>query len=149
MRPSTDKMTVVEWIQALGNPSTKVSEGGQALLREASLAAVDLMEYRHAVVHGWLVPSPLGPSFIRNPRWKGEIRIKRKASNEAHVDKNLLDMAIDTAWVLCAVVFSVRAACENSSELGALLDLRQDVARARSQASELRHLTALMEHEKY
>ncbi len=147
VRPSTDKSTVSDWIKAFGEGSKKFDQDVQDLLRIASLTANDLMEYRHSLVHGWLIPFPSGPSFIRNPRWNGEQR--KRESNDAYVDDNLLDMAIDTAWVLCNVVFSARTVCKDSSKVQRLLAVKTDLARARSQASELRHLTALMNHEKY
>lgn len=147
VRPSTDKSTVSGWIKALGEGSKRFDQEVQNLLRLASLTAADLMEYRHALVHGWLIPFPSGPTFIRNPRWHGERR--KRQSSHAHVDENLLDMAIDAAWVLCQVVFATRSACKDLSESNHLLSLKADLARARSQASELRHLAALMNHERH
>jgi hypothetical protein len=147
VRPSTDKLTVSDWIKAFGEGSKTFDKDVQVLLQLASLTANDLMEYRHALVHGWLIPFPSGPTFIRNPHWNGELR--KRESNDAHVDENLLDMAIDAAWVLCDVVFAARAACKDSSKVQRLLAVKTDLTRARSQASELRHLTALMNHEKY
>ena len=147
VRPSTDKSTVSDWIKAFGEGSKKFDQEVQDLLRLASLTATDLMEYRHALVHGWLIPFPSGPTFIRNPRWNGEMR--KRQSSDAHVDENLLDMAIDAAWVLCHAVFATRSACKDLSESKHLLSLKTDLARARSQASELRHHTALMNYEKY
>src|SRR4051794_14110507 len=76
MRPSTDATSIADWIRILGQPSPRIPARQHALMEYASLAAIDLMEYRHAVVHGWLVPGKASgvSSFIRNPRWKGEIR---------------------------------------------------------------------------
>lgn len=147
LRPSTDKTTVGEWIKALGEQDTKFEQGVRDLLYLTSLAATDLMEYRHTLVHGWLIPFPKGATFIRNPRWNGELR--KRPSSDAHVTENLLDMALDSAWVLCRVVYAVRAACTDSSKVKTVLALKSEIARARSQASELRHLTDLMNHEKY
>lgn len=147
VRPSTDKSTVSDWIKALGEDPKRFGKDVHDLLQLASLTATDLMEYRHALVHGWLIPFPSGPTFIRNPRWNGELR--KRESTDAHVDENLLDMAIDTAWVLCNVVFATRAACKDPSRVEQLLAVKADLTRVRSQASELRHLTALMNHEKY
>ena len=147
VRPSTDKTTVSEWIKALGEAATEFEHDVQDQLHLTSLAANDLMEYRHALVHGWLIPFPAGPTFIRNPRWNGELR--KRPSSDAHVSENLLDMAIDTAWVLCRVIHATRAACIDASKVQRLLALKPEIARARSQASELRHLTDLLNHEKY
>lgn len=149
VRPWTDKMQAGDWIKELGK------EGGwpqfpteaQDIIRTTALAAYDLMEYRHAIMHGWLLPSPTAPSFIRNPLWHGEVR--KRPSHDAHVDENLLDLAIESIWTLCQVIFATRAASSEPTKVVDLMALKQDVSRARSQASELRHLTDLMNHEKY
>ena len=147
VRPSTDKMQINDWIKELGKDWLQFSVAGQDVLRVASLAARDLMEYRHTIMHGWMLQSPAMPSFIRNPQWHGEKR--RRPSHDANIDENLLDMAIDSGWTLCRVVFDARAACAEPTKVGNLEALKQEVSRARSQASELRHLTELMNHEKY
>lgn len=147
VRPSTDKSRVSDWIKAFGKGSSKFGPEVQVLLHLAALTAIDLMEYRHALVHGWLLPFPSGPMFIRNPRWNGERR--KHQSSDAHADENLLDMAIDVAWVLCQVVFATRSACKDLSESKHLLSLKADLRRARGQAAELRHLTALVNDENY
>jgi hypothetical protein len=147
VRPSTDKTQVSDWIRALGADWPQFPREAQDVLRAASLAAYDLMEYRHAIVHGWMLRSPTMPSFIRNPRWHGEQR--KRPSHDAHVDENLLDMAIDSAWILCRVVFDTRGACIEPAKAASLAALKQEVSRARSQANELRHLTELMNDEKY
>jgi hypothetical protein len=147
VRPSTDKTQISDWIKELGKDWPQVSAEAQDVLRVASLTACDLMEYRHTIVHGWMSRSPIMPSFVRNPQWHGEKR--KRPSHDAHVDENLLDMAIDSAWILCRVVFAARAACAEPAKVASLAALKQEVSRARSQASELRHLTELMNYEKY
>jgi hypothetical protein len=147
VRPSTDKTSISQWIDVLAESSPKLITEAQDVLRSAATAAKDLMEYRHALVHGWLIPFPTMPTFIRNPTWNGEIR--NRPTSDAHVDENLLDMAIDVAWILCKVVFAAKAACADASQTENLTALKREVARAQSEANELRHLTALMNHEKY
>jgi len=147
VRPSTDKTSISQWIEALAEGSSKLSTEAQDVLRSAASAAKDLMEYRHALVHGWLIPFQTMPTFIRNPTWNGEKR--NRPTSDAHVDENLLDMAIDAAWILCKVVFAAKAACSDAREPEKLTALKHEVARAKSEANELRHLTALMNHEKY
>jgi hypothetical protein len=147
VRPSTDKTSISQWIQLMGENSAKLTPDAQEVMHLASVVAKDLMEYRHAVVHGWLLPFQTMPGFIRNPRWNGEVR--NRPSSDAHVDENLLDMAIDAAWVLCRVVFAARAACTDPKQTATLTALKPEVLRAKSEANELRHLTALMNHEKY
>lgn len=146
-RPSTDKKTISQWINAMGKRSPKLNAEAQDILRLTSIAAKDLMEYRHALVHGWLIPFPTMPIFIRNPRWNKEVR--NRQSSAAHVDENLLDMAIDAAWTLCRVVYAARSVCADLSKTTVLMALKPDVTRAKSQTNELRHLTALMNHDKY
>lgn len=147
VRPSTDKTTISEWIDAMAEGSAKLTTEAQGVLRSAALAAKDLMEYRHALVHGRLIPFPTMPIFIRNPRWNGELR--NRPCSDAHVDENLLDMAIYAAWTLCRVVFAAQAACTDLGKTSSLTALKSEVARAKSQANELRHLMTLMNHEKY
>jgi hypothetical protein len=146
IRPSTDKTLVSEWIKTLGEPAMKLEHDAYDLLSLTSIAANDLMEYRHALVHGWLIPFQTDATFIRNPRWNGELR--RRPTSDAHVSENLLDMAIDTAWVLCRVLHATHAACIDLSKVQRLMALKSEIVRAKSQASELRHLTGLMSHEK-
>lgn len=146
-RPWTDKTSVSDWIKELGKPRSQFSVPTQQILQMGSLAALNLMDYRHAIVHGTMLPSSPMPTFIRNPSWHGEIR--NRPSHDAHVDRNLLDMAIDTAWTLCQVAVAVRSACADTTKIADVAALKAKVSRARSMASELRHLTALMNHEKY
>jgi hypothetical protein len=58
-------------------------------------------------------------------------------------------MAIDSAWSLCRVVFAARAACADPTKVANLTVLMEEASRAHSHANELRHLTELMNHEKY
>lgn len=147
VRPSTDKSQVGEWIKDLGKRWPKMAVEANEVLHAASLAASDLMDYRHAIMHGTLLPAAAMPSFIRNPRWHGEVR--KRPTHDAHVDENLLDMAIDCARVLCEAVFVARAICIESGKSVNWKALKKEVGRAVTQAGELRHLTELMNHEKY
>jgi hypothetical protein len=143
-RPWTDTQTIGVWINELGRPRPQLSTEAAELLHAASLAAADLMEYRHSIAHGWMLPSSTMPTFIRNPRWNMEQR--KRPTHDAHVDENLLDMALDCAWTLCRVAAAVPSHAENPDELS---NIRDDVRRARSLANELRHLTAMVNSEKY
>jgi hypothetical protein len=146
-RPWTDKTSISDWIKELGKPWPRFPVPAQQILETASLAALDLMDYRHTVVHGAMLPSSTMPTFIRNPGWHGEVR--KRPSHDAHVDRNLLDMAIDSAWTLCQVVIAARTACADPAKIAAIDALKSHVSRARSMASELRHLTALMNDDRY
>lgn len=147
VRPSTDKTSIADWIKELGSAWPKFTPLAHEVFQAASLAAFDLMEYRHAVMHGSMLPSPTMPTFIRNPGWNGEVR--KRPSHDAHVDANLLDLALDCAWVLCRFVFAAREACADPSNVKVVEALKGDVTRVRWQVNEVRHLTALMNSEKY
>lgn len=146
-RPSTDGVPLRALIDALGEGSENLDGPVRDVLKSAAMAAADLMEYRHSLIHGHMMPSDEMPSFIRNPRWHGEIRNRR--SGEAFVTDSLLDMAIDSAGILCRLVLATPAACHDATRVKELLALEPDVARANSQANELRHLATLVSYEKY
>lgn len=146
VRPSTDKTSIGEWIDDWPQAAAFLSASSREVVSLASEAAKNLMDYRHAIMHGWMIPSPTMPSFIRNPSWNGEIR--KRPSHDAHVDSNLLDLAIDCAWTLCQVVNETRDATKDAGATTRLEALRSSVVSARSSSGELRHLTELMNHEK-
>jgi len=146
-RPSTDKSSVSTWIEVLPKHPERLSHSAQEVLQVTADAAKDLMDYRHAIMHGSVIPSATMPSFVRNPLWHGQKR--GRMTHDAHVSENLLDMAIDCAWVLCKVVFATRSACTDPAARLTLEGMKTEIARVRGMAGELRHLTELMNHEKY
>ena len=98
-------------------------------------------------MHGAMIPKGVGgPSFLRNPLWHGEKRVR--PTHEAHIDENLLDLAIDTGWTLCSFVFKVKDVASTSDSTD-LETLKAAVYRAKSQAGELRYLAEFMNCEKY
>ena len=147
VRPSTDKTSICKWIKKFSKGSEKLTSDAKDVLIEASMAADDLKDYRNSIVHGYILPSQSISTFHRNPSWHGEKR--KRLSGEAHVDENLLDMAIDAAWVLCKVVHAVKSACEDPDQTENLLALKPEVFRAKSQANELRYLSDYVNDEKY
>jgi hypothetical protein len=115
-------------IEELGCEHPQLSAEAQAVLREASLAGIDLMDYRHAIMHGSLIPFPSMPSFIRKPP-------SRSAQpHVAYVDANLLDMALDSAWTLCRVIVALTTACQDPTKMASLSAMRPEVYRARLSA---------------
>jgi hypothetical protein len=147
VRPSTDQTQISQWITEFGKPSTKLEEAGYEVVSNAAAAAANLMEYRHALAHGWLMPFGTGASFMKNPTWNKEIR--KRPSSDAHVNENLLDLAIDCVWILCSVVFATTKVCSDKTHSDQLVALKDDVARANTEAGELRHLATLMNYKKY
>jgi hypothetical protein len=148
VRPSTNREPISAQIRRLTQHSAHLSNDARAVVADAADAAMNLMEYRHAIMHGAMIPSALGgSSFIRNPQWHG---VKRgRPTHDAHVDENLLNLAIDTAWTLCRLVVTIVETAAESSIDARVQALRQDAQRAKSQANELRHLTELVNSEKY
>lgn len=147
VRPTTDRAPLPDWISALGAGSDKLDATVRDMLEKAATAAADLMHYRHSLIHGHMMPSKEMPSFLRNPRWHGEKR--KRQSGEAFVTENLLDMAIDCAGTLCRLALATPAVCNQPTDTKRLLALAPYVSRAVSQANELRHLAAMVSHEKY
>lgn len=149
VRPSTDSTSVNEWIGVLKLGNAALPSEANEVLRRAAVAAENLMNYRHSLFHGALVafPGAASASFIRNPRWNGEVR--KRPVGDAHVSENLLDMAIEAGWILLRVVLTARELPENTAVALRLKEMDRDVRRADSLAGELRHLVALMNHEKY
>ncbi|GAK29434.1 hypothetical protein [Serratia liquefaciens] len=147
VRPFTEKLNAEGMFTAFGAGNGKLSEKCNAVLQAASLAAIDLSNYRNSLMHGYLTPSETNPCFLRNPGWNGEVRNKKPG--DAYVGEPLLDLAIISAWTLyktaihASVVFDDP---ENETEIEAL---ESNVREARSCASELRHLRSLMSYEKY
>lgn len=146
-RPSTDRAPPSKWLIEFSAGTSDLSPSANEVLKLAAEAAEDLMDYRHSLLHGTLVVVPGASWFMRNTRWHGAVR--KKPFGDAHVDDNLLDLAIETAWNLYRVVASVTKLPESSEVDAELASMRPDVLRARSSANELRHLSKLVNHEKY
>ncbi|PBC03668.1 hypothetical protein CK220_13940 [Mesorhizobium sp. WSM3860] len=146
-RPWTDKTPIGQWLDELAAERQHVPADCLHVLRYAMNAGKDLADYRHAIVHGWMFATGDMPTFIRNPGLFGEKR--HRPTHDAHVSENLLDMAVDSAWTLCQVVSLAKAGCDDPTTWPELAAIGSKVRRAMSQAGELRHLTELMNHEKY
>ncbi|MER8970393.1 hypothetical protein NKI25_33105 [Mesorhizobium sp. M0808] len=146
-RPSTDSKSISDWIKELDANWPQLPTGARPIMADASHAAFDLMDYRHAIFHGTMVPLGGDPVFIRNPLWNGEKR--KRITHDAHIDENLLDLAIDTGWTLFRLMRTTAKACEDVTKVAEVLAFAVPVRRARGHANELRHLTALMNDDKY
>ena len=133
---------VSDWIKIFGKGAEWLTPVANQVLSAAAEAAFDLMEYRHALVHGWIVPFRHAPFFVRNPNWNGEDR--KRPSNDAHIDENLLEMAISAAATLNDVAATLKAAPKDSTKLAAF---GPSVHRAKSMAYELRQLREPVAHE--
>ncbi|EKQ6536098.1 TPA: hypothetical protein RQP16_002320 [Klebsiella michiganensis] len=147
VRPFTEKLNAESMFNAFGAGNAKLSEKCNAVLRAASLAAVDLSNYRNSLMHGYLIPSETNPCFLRNPGWNGEVRNKKPG--DAYVGEPLLDLAIISASTLHEIAIYASAIFSDSKNEKRIEALESNVREARSCASELRHLRSLMNEEKY
>lgn len=146
VKPTTEGKPAGLLMDELGLLNGILSDEAHGIISEACLAAKELADYRHAIMHGTVTSFAGSVSFIRNPLWHGGKRTK--PTHDAHIDENLLDMAIDCAGILSHLVISIRVK-ETIADINTEIEaLKWEVRRCRSQASELRHLADLMNHEK-
>lgn len=71
VRPFTEALSSSDWLKMLGEGSPGLSPGCNLVLREASIVAADLAEYRHSIIHGQLIAVGGAPWFLRNPLGMG------------------------------------------------------------------------------
>lgn len=149
-RPATDKGGVSQIVERIKKRTRGRGGSLGGTIDLTCDCAEDLLAYRNAIAHGWLFPSTEGaPYFMSNASFHGEVRARRFQA--AHISENLLDLAIDAAFVLVTTARGIFLACSGpdafrEDQMGHVIDR---MTRARDEASELRHLRALMEFEKY
>lgn len=144
-RPSTDGQPLTKWWETLEKIAEALGPELRPLLHDFVVAGRDLAAYRHAMLHGWVIPKGVGgPMFLSNPRW-GALQRKR-ASQDAHVHPDMANLAIAAVVDLLQVAgaFIGREPGEQIRE-----GVAGEARRARGAANEVRHITALMNHEKY
>ncbi|RGE46627.1 hypothetical protein DZC30_02300 [Comamonas testosteroni] len=149
IRPFTEQMSQEKQFARLGEGSPKLSPECNAVLKVAAQVAVDLSEYRNSLFHGCLMTfgQDGSPSFMKNPGWSGEQRKKR--IGDAFLEEPIQDLVLLAAWTLARAVQLAAKAMAEPEYQPMLAELSADVARARSYASEARHLGALMNDERY
>lgn len=147
VRPSTDKNSAHKWIEILEKGSNELTSKANEVLKIAATAAKDLMSYRHSLFHGYLVPLGDTAMFIRNPSWHGEVR--NRECGDAHLDDNIIDLAIDASWVLFSIIMSITKLNEEPTSKAVIESFEKEAKRIRSNANEVRHIAALTNHEKY
>lgn len=149
--PFTDKKPITEVVKKVLSKADEMPAGLATMVRLMCNTADDLIAYRNAMAHGWLLPAFPGgePQFVSNAAYHGEKRSRQ--AQQAHISENLLDMAVDAAMTLCEAANAVHRVKALPKDEGAqrLTRIVSSLRRARSSASELRHLTALMNTEKY
>lgn len=141
-RPSTDKTSVSAWFEEF-KPLAKALDPRLDPISDLAVnAAVQVMNYRHAVAHGWLLPDATAPTFYRNPNWNGELRNRPKGV--ARVTESELSLAIDAAWSLAIFIMLVRDACSNTGLLDRLEGMTPDLIRVIAAGDQLDAQTQLM-----
>lgn len=116
----------------------------------AAHAAADLNEYRNSLFHGYMLsfgPDSV-PSFMKNPPWQGATG-RTKAVGDAYIDEPIQDLVLIAAWNLSALVRTVAEVFVEPDAQRAVEAMKDDIDRAKSYASEARHLRSLMNQEKY
>lgn len=149
VRPFTEKMNSESQFKFLAAGNAKLSAKCNAVLKVAAVAAEDLNDYRNSLVHGYLISSGKGstPSFMKNPGWHHTKR--NKPVGDAYIDEPIQDLVLIAAWTLFGLMFQVEKSLEDTDAQLAIEAMESDVQRARSYASEARHLRTLMNSEKY
>lgn len=150
IRPFTETMNAEAQFKMLGAGSSKLSDKSNAILKVAAHAAEDLNDYRNSLVHGYIVSfGPDGvPSFMKNPRWHGATG-RKKVVGDAYIHEPFQDLVLIAAWNLVTLVGEVEKVFTDPDAQRAIEGMKDDVNRAKSYASEARHLRSLLNHEKY
>lgn len=148
-RPFTEKLNSESQFKLLAEGNVKLSAKCNAVLKVAADAAEDLNEYRNSLVHGYLISFEEGstPSFMKNPGWHDTKR--NKPVGDAYIDEPFQDLVLIAAWTLFGLMRHVEKSLQVPDAKQAIEAMESDVQRARSYASEARHLRALMNAEKY
>ena len=68
---------------------------------------------------------------------------------DAYINEPFQDLVLIAAWNLFALVGKVEKVFVDADALRAIEAMKDDIDRAKSYASEARHLRSLMNHEKY
>lgn len=145
-RPETDAEPLAAWLHRLGKIRDEAQDQLALVLADFIAATTDLAAYRHAIAHGWLIPKGIGgPTFLTNTRF-GDIERKRP-SQDARVTLEMIDLAISAAMNLVQVAGALIARDGAGATLRA--SAAAEAKKARSAASEVRHIAALINHEKY
>ena len=148
VRPSTDAVPVTALISRFREETSGAAGDDWRMVVDLICETAGcLAEYRNAIAHGQLLPASVGGGSILNARWHGEQRKREPVT--AHLDENLVGSMLDALQelLICmqAIVFDDAPPFSNPR----ILERQQPLRRARSLAGEIRHLTALMNHEKY
>lgn len=151
-QPATDTMPVSERIaefRKLGRVALRAWPDLPKHVDEFADAAENIFIYRNAVAHGYPIGSlsdGVAGLAISNTAWRGEKR-KRK-SQTAHLDPPVLDMVLEALYLLLRAIHAGRWQAQDALRLPAMMK-SEGLSRAKSLSGEARHLTELMNHEKY
>jgi hypothetical protein len=139
-RPFTEKMNTEAQFKMLGEGNHKLSDKCNAVLKVAAQAAEDLNEYRNSLVHGYILSfgQEHVPSFMKNPHWYGASG-RKKAVGDAYIDEPFQDLVLIAAWSLWRLVHRLEKVFEDAAAQSHIEEMKDDIARARSYAGEVRH----------
>lgn len=151
--PSTDSMVISKRLKEFRRLAGALADQDWPTLRKNvdvfADAADNVLAYRNAVAHGY----PVGtfgddsPAIsISNTMWHGEAR--RRPTQEAHLDAQVIEMVLEALYLLLRAIHAGRGQAQEAMRLPALLQ-SPGLSQAKSLSGEARHLTELMNHEKY
>lgn len=126
--------------------STCGSDEWRALVGLFYDAADNVLTIRNTLSHGRILPKGIGGGMLRYPR-----KLKKKVTDghQLHTSEHTLGMVLEALKVLVDAAVEIAHASGAPHESAKLLKLRPKLKRARSLSGEVRHLHALMNHEKY
>lgn len=148
-RPFTETMNTEAQFRMLGEGNPKLSDKCNAVLKVAALAAEDLNDYRNSLVHGYICSfgPEHAPWFMKNPHWY-DASGRKKAAGDAFIDEPFQDLVLIATWSLWRLVHRVEKVFEDDAAQSHIEEMKDDIGRARSYASEVRHQAANANHEK-
>ncbi|WP_219930809.1 hypothetical protein [Alcaligenes faecalis] len=133
----------------LGEGNPKLSDRCNAVLKVAAQAAEDLNEYRNSLVHGYILsfgPEHV-PLFMKNPHWHGASG-RKKASGDAYINEPFQDLVLISTWSLWRLVQRLEEVFKDPTAQFHIEKMKDDITRARSYASEVRHQCRIANQEK-
>ena len=146
--PTTDNMQISQRIARFRHLGDNL-EGieWRETVELLSDVAENLAAYRNAIVHGRLLPASVGGGMVLNATWYGELR--KRPGMDAHIDEPLVGMMLDALHELIIVMAQVADGDSAPNTNSRILARRHNLRRAKSNTSEVRYLTALMNSETY
>lgn len=139
----TDRMKSSDRIKAFKTLATELDgEDWHELVENFCDAADNILVIRNTIGHGYIA----GKSSINNPTWNGEVR--KREGQIIHIDQQTMGLTLDSLFELIVFIREVQTGNETPNCNPKLLSRELQLRKAYSYTGEVRHLHALMNHEK-